>query len=747
MISYPLATMPRWVAWRTEQRKGKPTKVPYSPHGGMGKADDPATWGTRAEAEARAEKLVNGSGSGGVGIHLGDLDGHVYLAGVDLDSCINEEGSLASWAATILAELDTYAERSPSGRGIKAFFYVAQEDVRPFLDLIGVPPTGWGTKRGIAGHDGANHGPGVELYCSHRFFAITNNLWPGRPDRTHLLDRSALERLAAVIPRKTKEKRGRDNSDSAVAFRLGLKLRREGKSFEEMVAALQANAATAEWARTKGEADGGRHFQLIWDKVGKIVEEQPDDLIEELNKTYAVIRVVNRVAILNEHLDADGRPTFSLINLDSFKLWLANQKTEITTVDKNGAPAVTKVPVSALWLTHPRRRAFEGVTFAPRGAPLGYFNLWNGFAVTPSEAGSCERFKAHLKDNVCEDNAVLFNWVFGWFADIFQHPAAKCGTSIVLRGKMGVGKTIVGETFGHLLGLHYVQVADPRYVTGRFNAHLVRCLLFHCDEGFWAGDRVAEGKLKDLVTGKRHPIELKGFEVFFVPNQVRVFINGNPDWLVPAGMDERRFACLDVASLHKEDIPYFREIAEELAGGGYERLLWELLHFDLSTVDLRHIPKTDALLDQKIASLSPEDGWWLDILRLDACPNTLPETRWRTAARDSCSTMITSSTRRSKARGGGQSKPKSAASSAEPSRPSKQAPRSSPSRIRCSSTMNLSNLASPIAALFIASPRSPSVAMNSRKSSINQSLGLSQLNGFCENQVYKVCLGLQRKHE
>jgi hypothetical protein len=67
----------------------------------------------------------------------------------------------------------------------------------------------------------------------------------------------------------------------------------------------------------------------------------------------------------------------------------------------------------------------------------------------------------------------LFNWVFGWFADIFQHPDTKCGTALVLRGPMGVGKTIVGDTFGQLLGAHYVQVADPRYVTGRFNAHLV----------------------------------------------------------------------------------------------------------------------------------------------------------------------------------------------------------------------------------------------------------------------------------
>jgi hypothetical protein len=345
------------------------------------------------------------------------------------------------------------------------------------------------------------------------------------------------------------------------------------------------------------------------------------DPIAELNKTFAVVRIVNRVAILNEHLDAEGRPTFSLLPPDGFKLWLANQAAEIPTTDDQGNPAIARVPLAPYWIKHPRRREHAGITFAPQGAPPGYFNLWTGFAVQPNPNGSCDLFKQHLLDNVCDGNSIWFNWVFGWFADVFQHPAGKCGTSLALRGDEGVGKTIVGETFGHLLGLHYTQVADPRYVIGRFNAHLVRCLLFHCDEAFWAGDRVAEGKVKDLISGNRHPIELKGFEVFWVPNYVRVFINGNADWLMPAGKGARRPAVLDVADTRKEDIKYFGAIKQQLEAGGYEKLLDELLSFDLSTVDIRHVPKTDALLDQKIASLGPEDAWWLDILKAGQLPH------------------------------------------------------------------------------------------------------------------------------
>jgi putative DNA primase/helicase len=156
-----LAEVPRWTAWRHELRGGKKTKIPYSPHGGLTKADDPSTWSCRAEAEATAKRIVDGLG-GGIGIELGDLGADLYLGGFDLDSCVALDGAIAPWAETILSALPTYAERSPSGLGIKIFFYILASDVRAFLDLIEVQPGAWGCRRSV-GDDGRDHGPAVEL--------------------------------------------------------------------------------------------------------------------------------------------------------------------------------------------------------------------------------------------------------------------------------------------------------------------------------------------------------------------------------------------------------------------------------------------------------------------------------------------------------------------------------------------------------------------------------------------------------
>jgi putative DNA primase/helicase len=264
-----LAPETRWVAWRNELRGGKLAKVPYAARGGRAKADDPSTWGTRAEAEARAKKLVNGHG-GGIGIELGDLGGDIYLAGIDLDSCLDEDGTVEPWAVAILSTVPSYAEVSPSGRGLKVFFYIASRNVRPFLDRIGAQHGQWGVRRDVPGEDARDHGPAIEVYLSNRYFTVTGNKWPGAPDELTFFESANLDRLAALIPpgktAGSTRGNGTDNSRSAIAFRKGRALCCGGRSFEEMCAELRADPETADWVREKGDAYGGRELRRIWER-------------------------------------------------------------------------------------------------------------------------------------------------------------------------------------------------------------------------------------------------------------------------------------------------------------------------------------------------------------------------------------------------------------------------------------------------------------------------------------------------
>jgi hypothetical protein len=328
--------------------------------------------------------------------------------------------------------------------------------------------------------------------------------------------------------------------------------------------------------------------------------------IEQLNETHALVIIGDKTAVMKTSTEEGVQ----LLTVAAFNTWFENKFVYYGT---------KREPLGRHWLSHPNRRQYEGLVFAPNRDVPGQYNLWQGFAVEP-RTGDCSKFLAHMRDNICQGNEFIYKWVMGWFAQIFQRPEDKQDTSLVLRGKQGVGKSKVGEVIGSLLGRHFLCVAEPRYVTGRFNAHMAQLLMLHADEAFWAGDRSAEGKLKDMISGKRHPIEFKGKEAFWVANYMRLFITGNPDWMVPAGWEERRFAVLDAGERHMKDHPYFAAIDEEMNNGGREALLHHFLNFDLSGINLREIPKTNALLDQKVASFSVEQDWWFDVLHRGELP-------------------------------------------------------------------------------------------------------------------------------
>jgi Protein of unknown function (DUF3631) len=267
-----LAHQLRWVAWRIELRgePPRPAKVPYSPTGKKAKADDPSTWGTRVAAEVCAARLANGAG-GGIGFQLGDLGNGMFVAGLDLDSCLAPDGTSAHWANAILVAVPSYAERSPSGRGIKIFFCVRRETVRPFLNRIGVLSDHWGTRRGIPGEDDRDHGPAIEIYFARRYFTVTDDRWSGAPLELATLDTTQLDRLAALIPSQkaseTRRNAGADTSRSARAFRKGLEMRRAGASFEEFCEVLRTDPETASWYSDKGIPNGGREIARIWAKA------------------------------------------------------------------------------------------------------------------------------------------------------------------------------------------------------------------------------------------------------------------------------------------------------------------------------------------------------------------------------------------------------------------------------------------------------------------------------------------------
>src|SRR5215211_2832044 len=105
-----LKEVDQWVGWRWKQSGEKWTKVPYDLKRDRAAAsDDPETWASYSESEDHPN----------IGFVFSDND---PFCGIDLDGCVDPAtGEITQLARQIIYRMNSYAEISPSGTGVKIF--------------------------------------------------------------------------------------------------------------------------------------------------------------------------------------------------------------------------------------------------------------------------------------------------------------------------------------------------------------------------------------------------------------------------------------------------------------------------------------------------------------------------------------------------------------------------------------------------------------------------------------------------
>lgn len=172
-----LKAQPRWAPWKAKwnERRGKWDKIPCSiapPHYGLS-THRLESWGgfddAVAAARAAPDKLA------GIGYNM---TGEHGVVGVDLDHCI-VGGVIAPWAKALVDRGHTYTEISPSGAGLRMFFF--------------------GTCR-----DWTNHDVGIEVYagCEARFLTVTGARLAGTPAAVRQAPAGLLDDLASEYARE-----------------------------------------------------------------------------------------------------------------------------------------------------------------------------------------------------------------------------------------------------------------------------------------------------------------------------------------------------------------------------------------------------------------------------------------------------------------------------------------------------------------------------------------------------------------
>lgn len=332
-------------------------------------------------------------------------------------------------------------------------------------------------------------------------------------------------------------------------------------------------------------------------------------LIQELNEKHAIVFGQNGGVVVLTETTEDGQFQLRFSQPAVMPILYPKQVSVGETV--KGKP-ITKA-LGTAWLTHPKRRFYQGIELAPnnRSNP-GYYNLWRGFSVEPKK-GDWSLYREHLRllvnnDPECE------KYVLGWMAETVQHPDRPIGIALSFKGEQGTGKSTAIKWFGSLFGVHFMHLDSEHRLLGQFNAHLHNVIVVLADEAVWAGGKAGLGALKRMITEETLAIERKGVDTMIVKNRMHMLVASNEDWFVPVGFDNRRFAVFKTSVERQNDNNFFGAVHRELFDqGGLSALLYDLLEMP-PTVNLRDIPHTQELDEQKYRSMHPREAWWYDVL-------------------------------------------------------------------------------------------------------------------------------------
>ena len=614
--------------------------------------DNDVKWGTFSEAR---DAFKDGKADG-VGIVLGN-----GLVGIDLDHCRDPQtGTIALQALTIIKQLNSYTETSPSGTGVH------------ILVLGSLPP-------------GRRRKGSIEMYGEDRYFTITGAHHPTTPSTIE--DRTA--ELAAVhaevLGSNGTNGDGRASAPLSIATRLDdqhlIDIAR-GASNGSAFSLLWSGDASAYPSPSEADLALCNHLAFYTGRDTARVDHlyRQCGLMREKwdarrgDSTYGTQTIRRAIADCREVYRPGGDRTRAMtigpvpsevahgagaergVSLDDFhaympqhlyifalsrELWPAASVNArllpVPLVDQLGNPALNdngtpKTIRPGLWLD--KNRAVEQMTWAP-GRPMlvrdrlvsegGWierpqcvvFNLYRPPQITPGDADKVGRW-LDLVHRVYPDDS---QHIIRWLAHRVQRPDEKINHALVLGGLQGVGKDTLLEPIKLAIGPWNFTEISPTHLLGRFNG-FVKSVILRLSEARDLGevDRYSFYERLKVYTGAPPDVlrvdekNLREYAAFNVCGVV-ITTNHKTDGIYLPADDRRHFVAW--SDLSKDDFTpeYWTELYRWYAQGGNEHVAACLATLDLGGFDVKAPPpQMLAFWDIVDANRAPEDAELADAL-------------------------------------------------------------------------------------------------------------------------------------
>jgi hypothetical protein len=285
------------------------TKIPYRVFGNKASSTNPSHWSSFDEVR----KAYDPAKYAGIGYVFAEDDPYV---GIDLDDCRDPtSGVIADWAHEILLDLNTYAEVSPSGTGVKAILRGS------------LPIENSGRK--------FQFGTGqVECYQHSRYFAITGDavtdepiaanqaaisrLWGSlaNPPKVTSPDITETERCRlalAEVPDSISGQRGHDRMLEAccVILRHGI----DGDEAQELIREFNSARCDPPWSQreidhkwksAKAKVMRGNEFGVVAKKAGAGFSLELVDHVDFMQERIDQRFVIDQMVVAHQHFIIGG---------------------------------------------------------------------------------------------------------------------------------------------------------------------------------------------------------------------------------------------------------------------------------------------------------------------------------------------------------------------------------------------------------------------------------------------------------